>query len=158
MQGNKILIASEPKGVFDEGTISGTPSPGTLMQIAAATEPVGGRFTFEVYSADADGDQRAIIVLLEKGEGYSYSDAYVNGDRCFVYYPLPGEDINMIVSASGTSTGDSQAIGDLYIADSGTGLLIATSSGEESEPFICMQTTTDVVAGGTVVWCRVTGK
>ena len=71
MLGSRVLITGEPKGRFIEGKVSGTPLPGTVMQIAAATEPVQGDYTWEVYNAAADGDQRLIAVLLERGEGYT---------------------------------------------------------------------------------------
>ena len=70
---------------------------------------------------------------------------------------MPGDELNMLVRAAGTATSDSQAIGDLYIVDDGTGLLVATSSGEESEPFICMETVSDVVTAGTMVHVMFTG-
>ncbi len=158
MLGNEILLAANPKGVFLEGTISGTPKPGTVMQVKAATEPVGGRPTFEVYNAAADGDQRLIAVLLEDHlQGKIATDAYVTGSRGFLYVPAAGEELNMLVAVSGTSTGDAQAIGDLLIVEDGTGLLVPTSSGEESEPFIVMETLTDVVAAGTLTHVMHTG-
>jgi hypothetical protein len=89
-------------------------------------------------------------------QGKIATDAYVTGSRCFMYVPAPGEDINMLVSAAGTGT-DAQAIGDLYIVDKGTGMLVATSGTVESEPFQCMETLADVVATGTLVWCQATG-
>jgi len=158
MKGNEIILSANPRGVEKEGIVYGTPKPGTVMQIKAATEPVGGRHTWEVYNASADGDQRIIAVLLpDQLQGKIATDAYVTGSRCFLYCPAMGEELNMLVSAAGTGTGDSVAIGDLLIVDDGTGLLVATSSGEESEPFVVMETLTDVVAGGTLTHCMFTG-
>jgi hypothetical protein len=158
MKGSQVLCQANPRGCFLEGFVSGTPYPGTVMQISAATEPIGGRYTWEVYNAAADGNQRLIAVLLEDQlQGKLYSTAYATGDRCFLYCPLPGEEINMLVSASGTATSDSQAIGDLYIVDDGTGLLVATTGTPESEPFMCLETVSDVVAGGTMTHCMFTG-
>lgn len=157
-KGNEILVTAQPRGRFLEGIISGTPSPGTVMQIKEATEPVGGRHTWEVYDAAADGNQRLIAVLLQDTlQGKIATDAYEDGDRCFLYCPLPGDDMNMLVTASGTSTGDSQAIGDLYIVEDGTGMLIATTGTPEAEPFVCLETVSDVTAAGTLVWCMFTG-
>jgi hypothetical protein len=129
------------------------------MQIKAATEPVGEIFTWEAFDADADGDRRICAVLLEKWqEGKIATDAYAANDRCTLYCPLPGDQLNMLVSASGTGTGDSQAIGDVYIVDDGTGYLVATTGDPESEPFVCLETTSDVVATGTLVRCMYTGQ
>ena len=157
MLGSRVLITGEPKGRFIEGIVSGTPSPGTVMQIAAATEPVQGDYTWEVFNADADGDRRIIAVLLERGEGYTYETAYTTAHKCFLYIPLPGDELNMLVRASGTATSDSQAIGDLYIVDDATGQLVATTGDPESEPFVCMETLSDVVTGGTMCHVMYTG-
>ena len=157
MKGTRVLITGEPKGRFIEGIVSGTPSPGTLMEVVAATEPVQGDYTWQVYQPGTDGEQRLMAVLLERGEGYNYETAYTTAYKCFLYIPLPGDEINMLVRAAGTATSDSQAIGDIYIADTGTGLLVATTGTPESECFVCMETVSDVVTGGTMVHCMFTG-
>jgi hypothetical protein len=159
MLGTKVLITGEPKGRVINGIVSGTPSPGTIMQIANAVEPVSGRYTWEVFDQAADGDRPSgpVAVLLEKGEGYDYSTAYEDGYDCRVYIPLHGDELNMLVAASGTATSDAQAIGDKYIIEDGTGLLIATTGTPECEPFTCMETLTDVVAAGTMTHVIFTG-
>ena len=156
--GNEIVLASNPRGLFKEGIISGTPKPGTLMTIVAATEKVGGRFTWEPFNRDADGDRALVAVLLpDTLQGALATDAYVDGERCFLYCPAAGEEMNVLVSASGTGTGDSIAIGDLLIAVDGTGVLIGTTGDPESEPFQVLETATDVVAAGTLLHCVYTG-
>ena len=158
MKGSVILLASNPRGLFKEGIVYGTPYPGTLMTIKAATEPDGGgAFTWEPFNAGANGHQQLVAVLLEPFHGASYATAYGTGERCRVYCPAAGEELNMLVSAAGTGTGDAIAIGGLLIAVNSTGLLIATTGTVESEPFIAMETVADVVAGGTLVHCMYTG-
>jgi hypothetical protein len=49
------------------------------------------------------------------------------------------------------------AIGDLLIPVDGTGLLIATTGSPEIEPFMCLETASDVVAAGTLLHCIFTG-
>lgn len=157
-KGNEIVVSNEPRGRFMEGIVSGTPSPGTVMQIKAATEPIGGRLTWEAYNADADGDQRLMAVLLPDWlQGKVNTDAYADGDRCFLYCPLPGDELNMLVSAAGTGTGDAMAIGNLLIVNDGDGLLIATTGTPESEPFIVLETVADVAAAGTLTHVMFTG-
>lgn len=144
--GNEIIVSANPRGVFLEGIVDGTPKPGTIMQIKAATAAVNGRFTWEVFDAGADGDQRLIAVLLPDSlQGKTASDAYVDGDRCFLYVPAPGEELNVLV-ADISGTGDDWAIGDLLIVDDGTGKLIATTGSPESEPFIGLEAVTDPTA------------
>ena len=64
-QFDQIIVSSNPKGDFEEATIDGTPKPGTVMTVKAATEPVAGKFTYEAYNRDADGNLAEIAVLLE---------------------------------------------------------------------------------------------
>ncbi len=151
------MLAVEPKGVFLEGFIGSgvTPKPGTIMEIVQATVAVGGRFTYKPAGTDAasgsrgmsaDGDRIAIIVLREDYlQGKTTADAYAAGDRCFLYCPAVGEEINVLkLDVSGT--GDDFAIGDKLIVDDGTGKVLLSASTPESEPFICLETVTDPTA------------
>lgn len=159
-KGNNIIVSDDPKGRIINGYVDGTPLPGTIMQIKAATEPVGNRFTWEAFNRAADGDrpQGPIAVLLEDViSGKTKDDAYVDGDPCRMYCPLPGDMLNVRWSATGTGTGDSVAIGDLAVVNDGDGLLIDTASTPESEPFVALETVADVVAAGTLVWSMFTG-
>ena len=156
-QGNEIVVTAEPRGQFLEGIVSGTPKPGTVMQVAAATEPQSGRFTWEVYNADADGNQRIIAVLLPDAlQGKTATDAYVTGSRCFLYCPLPGELLNMLLQDV-AGTGDTYAIGDIFIVDDGTGKLIATTGSPEAEPFVLMETISTPLAADALELCMFTG-
>jgi hypothetical protein len=153
MATNTIIKSAEPRGRFLEGIISGTPKPGTVMQIKAATERIGGRFTFVVYDRDADGDHPAgpfYVLLEDKLQGRTVDTAYADGERCFLYCPLPGDELNMLVTAAGTGTGDAIAIGDILMVDDGTGLLVATTGDPQTEAFMAAETLSDVVAAGTL--------
>lgn len=153
---NDIILVTPERGVRLEGTISGTPSPGTVMQIQAGTAAVNGRFTWEVYNAAADGDQRLIAVLLpNKLEGKLTTDAYVTGTRGFLYCPAMGETLNMLV-ADVSGTGDDHTIGEIFMVDDGTGLLITTTGSPESEPFVCLEASTDPTANA-LLECIFTG-
>ncbi len=138
--GNNILVTGEPKGNFLEGIISGTPSPGTAMEIVPATEPIGGRFTWRVYQPGTDGEQRIVAILLEDYlQGKLATSAYASGDRCQLYCPIPGDVMNILL-ADVAGTADTHAIGDLVIPDTGTGLWIATTGSPEMEPFVLLET------------------
>lgn len=137
---NTIILSDAPKGRFLECIVSGTPKPGTCMQVKAATAKVNGRHTWEVFNGAADGERTLFAVLLEdKYQGGLITDAYVDGARGFLYFPINGDELNMLVAnISGTS--DSFAIGAKMMIDDGTGLLIATTGTPESEPFVVMET------------------
>lgn len=157
MKGNEIILSNDPRGRFLEGIVSGTPKPGTIMQLQAGTEPVGGRHTWEVFNQASDGTVALIAVLLPDAlQGKLATDAYVSGTRCFLYCPVAGEELNVLVAHAGTGTGDAIAIGDRFMVDDGTGLLIANSGGA-SVPFIALETLDDVVATGTLCHCMYTG-
>lgn len=147
MVGSKILAQADPKGVFLEGIISGTPKPGTCMQIQGGTAMSSGVFTWEVFNQAADGSRSLVCVLLEDHlQGKTYDDAYVSGTRGFMYCPIAGEYLNMrLQDAAGTGAASDYAIGDRLMIDDTTGLLIDNSSGE-SVPFICLELLTDLTA------------
>ncbi len=154
--GNEIIVSSPNKGTFLEGIVDGTPKPGTVMQIEAAVAAVNGRFSWTALDAGADGDQRLIAVLLpDSDQGRLATVAYADNERCFLYCPLPGETLNMLVEDV-AGTGDDFAIGDLLMVDDGTGKLLATTGSPESESFICLEVVTDPTADH-LMWCMYTG-
>ena len=158
--GSEIVVAANPRGVFLEGTISGTAKPGTVMQIKAGSTAVGGRLTWEPYNRSADGEhpQGPLAVLLpDRLQGKTETDAYADGDRCFLYVPVAGEELNMLVSAAGTGTGDSIAVGDILTVNDGDGLLIKTTGTPEIEPFVALEAADDVTADGSLLLVMYTG-
>lgn len=143
--GNKIVVTPDPKGVFLEGTISGTPKPGTCMEIVA-TALVNGRPTFRVYQPGTDGERRPVIVCLNDHlNGMLATDTYASGDHGYFYVPQAGEELNMLV-ADVAGTADDHTIEELMILKSGTGKLITTTGTPESEPFILLEAATDPAA------------
>lgn len=154
---NQIVLTTPPKGNFLEGYITGTPKPGQFVQIDAAVEPIGGRFTWEPYAPGTDGHQRLVAILREDDlQGRTVDDAYVTGSRCFMYCPIPG-DMLMALIANIAGTPDSFAIGDILIIDTGTGKLIATTGSPESEPFMMMETVSTALTADTLKKVMFTG-
>lgn len=156
-KGNQIIATNNPRGVFLQGIISGTPKPGTLMELVAGTAADGNnRFTYQAYQPGTDGNQRPVMVLLEdESNGRTASDAYVDGDNCKIYVPVAGEQLNMLVDDI-AGTADDVAVGDLFIGDTETGRLIATTGTPESEPFMALEAVTDPTADH-LVHCMYTG-
>lgn len=145
-QGNDIIVSAPHRGVHDECIISGTPKPGTWMQIKAATEPVAGRYTYEAYAPGSDGDEVPMCILLaDKAQGKLSTTAYADGDRGFLYFPVNGERLN-VLAQDVSGTGDDHAIGDLLIGDSGTGKFIADTGTPECKSFQVLETVTDPTA------------
>ena len=141
--GASIIVSSNPKGVFLEGLVSGTPKPGTVMQMTNAAK-VGGRNTWAVWSK-ASGAYGLMAVLLQDSlQGKLATDAYVTATRCFLYVPIGGEELNMLYHDV-AGTGDDIAIGDLFGVETATGKMIANSA--YAKPcFTAMEVVTDPVA------------
>lgn len=143
-----------------EGTIDGTPKPGTIMQPKAATEPSLGRHTWTAYSRTNDGDRPAgpIAVLdVDELQGKTVDDAYASGSRGFMWVPRAGDEANILclnLTGSGSGESDVFAIGDTLIIDSGTGKGInSVSMGTvQDEPFVVMETVASISAD-TLVHC-----
>jgi hypothetical protein len=155
---NQIIVNLEPRGIFLEGIINGTPKPGTMVQFKLGTA-LGdtGRFQFEVFNQTADGKRTTVMVLLaDKLQGKTTSDAYADGDRCRVYCPLAGDELN-VLKGDVSGTADDFAIGDKLMIDEDTGKVIASTGSPESEPFICLETVTDPTAD-QLVWVQCTGQ
>ena len=153
--GNKIVLTEWEKGIQLEGTISGTPSPGTCMEIVA-TALVNGRPTFRVYQPGTNGEQRPVIVMLpDPHNGQLTTTAYATGDHGFFYCPVAGQELNMLVKDV-AGTADDHAIGDVMMIESGSGKLIVTTGSPEREPFILLEAATDPTADA-LMRCFYTG-
>lgn len=153
---NAIVVSADPKGHFIEGIIEGTPKPGTMMMLKAATEPVAGKHTYVVWNGAADGEQDEVIVLLpDTLSGQAIDTAYVSGERGFMYIPVAGDEIKCLV-ANIAGTADAFAIGDKLIIDDGTGKMIATTGTPEMEPFKVLETVA-AITEDTLVLCRKIG-
>lgn len=144
---NTIIVSQEPRGRMFDGYVSGTPKPGTVMQMTNAAE-VGGLNTYAVYDRAADGAASLgpIIVLLEDHlQGKGISDAYENGKLGHFYVPLPGDELLMIIGdVSGTA--DTHAKLEELMVDDGTGELIAVTGTPGQIPFILLEALTAPLA------------
>jgi len=161
-KGNCIVVSANPRGVFMEGYVASgqTPYPGTIMQIDPTVDLINGRNTFKIYDRDADGDRPkgAIYVLRENYLlGKDKDTPYAPGDLCFLYAPLQGEELNVLVkNLSGTGTADDYVKGELMTIDDGTGMLIRTVGSPETEPFTLKESSTDTTAN-VLLWCEFSG-
>ena len=154
-KGRNIVASGDPKGVFRDVIISGTPKPGMIMEMTTSVE-VQGKSTYQARSTTA-GSKGAIAVLmpdelqgvigvgasLGANLGNDVGDAYVSGTIGRVYFPIAGEDLNLLVG-SVAGTADDVAIGDLFGVNN-DGKLKANSS-YTSAPFQALEVITDPTA------------
>lgn len=157
-RGLSIVINADARGNWDEGYISGTPKPGTHVEIVPATAPVGGRFTWRARSA-ANGAKGPIVLLVNDYEqGHIATDAVVTGTGGHkLYWPLPGDDLNCLVAeSSGTGTSGSNALGD-RLAVNTSGMLMAGGSLATQPYYLLDLTGTDAYAT-SLRWVKYLGS
>jgi hypothetical protein len=137
-KGTKIVCDADPKGHFEEVIISGTPYPGTFMEMMS-TAPVGGRYSYRNVTR-ANGAKGEVAILCEdSNQGKTATDAYVSGTRGLIYWPIAGEELNALLRESaGTGTLGEENIGDLLAIEKTTGELMAGGA-LASTPFKLME-------------------
>lgn len=155
---NTIVAESEPKGKFYEGIISGTPLPGTAMQIQAGTLDKSGTYTWEALNqnagAGATTDPRLCAILCEDDlQGGVVSQAYVSGRRGKIYCPLPGELVNILV-ADVAGTGDTHTVGDRVVATLGTGKFATQATSANLAQFTLLESTAALTADTLILAMR----
>lgn len=172
-RGNCVIVTADPKGRFEEIFVSGTPKPGTCMELKWGTAAKGGRWTMEAAGTTAavgatqgmaaDGNRVPIAILLAGTDphaatppGGTLSDAYTDGQRGVVYYPANGEEMNILLQNQ-SGTADDFIPGSKLIVDDGTGLFLISAGSPESEPFVCLETVTDMLVD-THVFAMYTGN
>lgn len=167
MRGTRITVTSKPRGVHENIIVSGTPKPGTLMELKPSTADVAGVFTYQPAGTEGDsggnymaedGDKKSIAILLEKDDmGGIYSRSYVSGERGRIYWPAMGEQFNVRVGDV-SGTGDDYIVGTELMIDENTnvGMLMPADSNAEAHPFTCLEASTDVMAEW-LAHCRFNG-
>jgi hypothetical protein len=142
-KGTEIIVSADTKGTFLEGIVSGTPVPGTVMEIKNVA-PVQGRHTWQPWSKASGAIGLIAVLLADTEQGQLSTTAYVDGKRCFLYCPIGGEELNMSLNDV-AGTADDVAIGALFGVEQTTGQMIANSS--YAYPcFTAMEAITDPVA------------
>lgn len=163
MKGQEVVIRADSQRKI-EGIISGTPKPGTMMQLKASVEPVGGRHTYEAYAPGVgDGAPQELLILdIDHLQGKTWDDAYVTATRGFLHSLVAGDEVNVRkadISGTGSALEDLN-IGEKMLIVDGTGkaspLAVGVAASPVSYPFVTLETVTDQPAE-TLVWCRVTG-
>ena len=159
MKGAQILInGNQPNGRFEEGTIVGTPAPGTMMELVPATEPTNGRFSYRAVQTGSNGDNRPSVILLEDvGQGVvpniNGSNTYTNGSRGFLYWPVSGDECNVLVESE-SGTGHHFAIADKLMIDSTNGKLILQDTAAHKAPWMVEETIPAPLSADTLVACK----
>lgn len=158
MKGNKILVSNDPKGRHESVVISGTPLPGTHMELVPATNAnAAGLFTYRALTR-ADGTKGPICILLEDDEqGKIATDAYVSGKVGKVYWPAAGEFMNVLLrDQPGTGTAGINDVGDVLAVDGATGYLTPVGA-LNCGPWQLMEDLTEDVSAAQLAFCQYRG-
>jgi hypothetical protein len=162
-RGSKVLLAAQPKGVFLEGIISGTPYPGTLITVSPGVAIIEGRHTWIAGWSGSNADPRLTCIILEDDfQGFVgwnpvtgvIGPAYVTGTRFRAYCPLPGEEMNICVAGQpGTGSTNAFTIGERLIFQASNGQAIVEATSSVKANFMCMEHIDEVADQPTLVWC-----
>jgi hypothetical protein len=139
--GSGIIVSAEPRGIYLEGIIGDTSKPGTMMQLQATVMTQGvGEFTWVCYAPGTSGDPRLVAILLaDELQGGDVATAYVSGKKCFLYCPLAGEILNILLKDI-AGTGDTHTIGDRVYAETGSGKFLVQSTSANISQFTLLET------------------
>lgn len=161
-RGNRTVITSPPGGLHTEGIVKAgqTFFPGMIVTRDPSVALVNGRFTYKIYAESANGDQPTggffiVTEALNGLIGKVITDSYAPGERCSLYVPEMGEELNLLVlNLAGTA--DDHAIGEKMMVNTGTGKLIVTAGTPETEVAQLLEAIVDPIAD-TLAWCQWSG-
>lgn len=156
MRGTNIInMSCDPRGRYLEGIIDDTSKPGTCMQITPGSMLNNGRHHWEHYQAGADADPMIVAVLLDDPlQGFPVGTAYVSGSRCFLYVPLPGDELNMLVlGQQGTGSADAFTVGERLTRANASGKLIKQATAANAAEFVCLEHIDLPADTDGLVWC-----
>jgi hypothetical protein len=163
MKGQEIMLSECPPHRRIEGIISGTPKPGTMMQVVAATAAIGGRLTYQVYApGTGDGTLAPRYLLdIDHEQGFTFDTAYVTGTRCFLWQLSAGDEVNVRrydISGTGSPT-EAVAVGDKLLIIDGLGKVDKVAQGVVNSTFVDYpfeaQEAVAALTAEWLVWCRV---
>lgn len=160
MRGNRIICHGDGRGVRIGAKISGTPKPGVAMEPVPASAETGGLISWRAKTGQSGTKGLNPILLEDSNQGFGPNQAYVDATWGQLYFPLPGEYMNVRVVVAGTGTlQTSTSVGEqLMTAADSTGRFVAATPGAGSIPYVCMEAAKDVAAGDELVYCQFTGQ
>jgi hypothetical protein len=123
-----------------------------------ATAPVIGRFSWQAYApyGGVDGQKSTITALLlpDYNQGMGPTTQYANGSRGYLYFPLPGDQYNALVSSVPVAgTADNHVIGDIMAIQWGTGVLERDVALAKNKDVCQLLETINAIAVNTLMWC-----
>lgn len=157
---NQITVSSELRGSFMEGFIktSQTFYPGMLVQKDPSVALRQGRHTYKLADMAATGDPTPgplYVVLNDYLRQGLVTDSFAAGERCFLYLPKAGDELNLLVKNL-TGTADDHPLAEGLMVDDGTGKLVVTDAAQKTVAQL-LEAITDPTAD-TLAWCEWRGN
>lgn len=131
-RGNEIIVTSNPRGVITEGFVKSgqTFYPGMAVVLDPSVALRSGNHTFK-YAAPTAGQflgPIGIVMNLQTLIGRTNDKSIAAGEKCQVYFPLLGEQVNILVKDDSGSSTEDHALGQPMIPDS-TGKFVDVGAG-----------------------------
>ena len=151
-KGNKIIVEGNGGiGHREWGVIGDTSKPGTVMNMDPTAAQQGGRWKWKATTCPTAGNMVPHAILLEDClQGFLTDVAYVSGTMGELYWPVRGENMN-ILSTETSGTGQSFVVGkNMIIATSGGKIIPTTGSPME---YFCQSLEAIHEPGDYLLWC-----
>jgi hypothetical protein len=124
MASDIFTIVLKGKGHHDEGTTDAEVYPGEAVRMAA-----DGNYDPETLAPDVAAGRGLMIAKEDALQGKTVAQAYAATDKLFIYTPIPGDHIHVLVK-----TGEDIDVGDyLDVEGSGSGKFIEVASSATAE-------------------------
>jgi len=118
------IIVLKGKGNYIEKVTDAICSPGMGMELA----PDGKVDRLQATLAEAAKGVAGLKIAVEDAlQGKTVTQAYAVGDVCFMYEPLPGDEVQLLIK-----DGETIAIGDTILAEGGGSGLFIEAAGTET--------------------------
>lgn len=144
----KVIVAQgHPRGVDEEGTAGAAITPGMAIELQA-----DGKWDPVVSSqAEALKDSSFTIADKNKGEGETVATAYALNDVVYMYHPVKGEVLNVLVKS-----GENIAVGDRGCVEGGSSGLFVEKAGTETRYQVqFLESSGGALAANTLLRARV---
>jgi len=119
-----IVLRGNAKGHHDEGISDGTPKPGMALELKT-----NGHYD-QVAATQAESLKCGSLRIAKEDrlQGRNIDTAYASGDPIFMYKPLPGDHLLLLVK-----TGVNVAVGDKLIEEGGGSGKFVEAAGTEAK-------------------------
>lgn len=144
-----IVLKGKAKGHHEEGLISTTGVPGMHVTLQS-----NGQYA-KSPETSAELVKRGIFILKEDDlQGKTINDAYAIGDLVFLYKPISGDHLNLLVKS-----GQNIAVGDLIVAEGGgTGYFIEAAGTEAQYKAMAYESSGGALGADTHLGCEWMGS